>query len=350
MSEKLAVGIDLGGTNIKAALVDCQGRVVTAKSCPTEAERGPDPVIDNIVALATVLSDDAGRLHREIAGTGVGAPGPMNLATGTIVRSANLPGWDKVLLRDRLRDRLHCRVTLENDANAAAYGESWVGAGRGGRDFALLTLGTGVGGGVILNGKILHGHFDNAAELGHIIVAPNGLQCPCGQRGCLEQYASAGAVARRVIDAIRAASGSERSAASPLAGDEIGTATVMERSVRTRSASDWPISTASGSEPIDSKLVAERAAKGDPLCRRVWDEACFYLALACITIQHAYNPAVVALGGGMSEAGNILLDPVRRHLHEQRWSLHDDVPGVVLAELGSDAGVIGAARLAFDAP
>ncbi|MEK7710976.1 MAG: ROK family protein [Planctomycetota bacterium] len=346
MNERLAVGIDLGGTNLKAALVDREGRVVAEISCPTQAEQGPDHVIDRIVALAAELSDRAGVNHSEIVGAGIGSPGPMNLEKGTIIKAANLPGWKNVPLRDRLRDRLNCRVILENDANAAAYGEYWVGAGRDNPDFVLLTLGTGVGCGVVLNGEILHGHFDNAAELGHMIVVLNGLECPCGQRGCLEQYASASAVTRRVADAIRAASGSERSVASGL----VPGATVGQ-------VSDLPISSV-GCVPdapsflpqtpaIDARIVAEHAARGDPLCCKVWDEACLYLAIACITIQHAYNPATVALGGGMSEAGDFLLEPVRRHLRAQRWNLHDDVPQVVLSKLGLDAGVIGAAGLAW---
>jgi glucokinase len=324
MNERLAVGIDLGGTNLKAALVDREGRVVAEISCPTQAEQGPDHVIDRIVTLAAELSDRAGVNHSEIVGAGIGSPGPMNLEKGTIIKAANLPGWKNVPLRDRLRERLNCRVILENDANAAAYGEYWVGAGRDNPDFVLLTLGTGVGCGVVLNGEILHGHFDNAAELGHMIVVLNGLECPCGQRGCLEQYASASAVTRRVADAIRAAS-------------SVGCVPDAPSSLPQTPA-------------IDARIVAEHAARGDPLCCKVWDEACLYLAIACITIQHAYNPATVALGGGMSEAGDFLIEPVRQHLRAQRWNLHDDVPQVVRATLGLDAGVIGAAGLVHGEP
>jgi len=324
MTDRLAVGIDLGGTNLKAALVDREGRVVAERSCPTQAEQGPDRVIDRIVELAAELLDRASVNRSVIVGVGIGSPGPMNLEKGTIIQSANLPGWKDVPLRDRLCDRLNCRVVLENDANAAAYGEAWVGAGRDNPDFVLLTLGTGVGCGVVLNGEILHGHFDNAAELGHLIVELNGLECPCGQRGCLEQYASASAVARRATDAISAAS-------SP------GCAPDARASLPETPA-------------FDARIVAEHAARGDPLCGRVWDETCLYLAIACITIQHAYNPATVALGGGMSEAGDFLLGPVRRHLQAQRWKLLDDVPQVVRATLGLNAGVIGAAGLVHNEP
>ncbi len=320
MEKRIAIGVDLGGTNVRVALVDDIGRVVAAKSRPTEAMRGPDPVIENIVKLTNGLLD-AERIDRNVvAGVGIGAPGPLNLEKGTIIKSANLPGWTDVPLRERLHDCLECRVVLENDANAAAFGEFWIGAGLASSDFVLLTLGTGVGAGVVLNGQILHGHFDNAAELGHTIVVVNGFNCPCGQRGCLEQYASAGAIARRAVEAVQKG---ESSSLSEFVTRE---------------------------SPVDSELVARHARDGDTLCQRIWDEACLYLAVACIDIQHAYNPATIALGGGMVEAGDFLIGPVRQHLRAQRWVLHDDVPEVVLAKLGRNAGVIGAAGLIFREP
>ena len=233
-----------------------------------------------------------------------------------------------VPLRDRLAELLHTPIVLDNDGNAAAFGESWVGAGRstgrepgdtgrGSTDLVMLTLGTGVGAGVVLAGRVLHGHFENAGELGHMIVAVNDLECSCGQRGCLEQYASAGAVARRVVEAI------EKGEPSALSD------------------------TVNGGGAIDAECVAQSAKAGDPLCLRIWDEACLYLAVACINIQHAYNPGLVVLGGGMSNAGGMLLDRVKDHVTKKRWRLHDDVPTVTLAKLGYDAGVIGAAGLAW---
>jgi glucokinase len=183
----------------------------------------------------------------------------------------------------------------------------------------MLTLGTGVGAGVVLNGRVWHGHFENAGEIGHTIVARNGLPCTCGQRGCLEQYSSAGAVARRVVTAIRNGVQSQLDDAV-MAGD-----------------------------PVDAARVAECARNGDPLCLRIWDEACLYLSIACVNIQHAFNPARIVLGGGMSRAGGFLLDPVIDHFSRQRWFLHDDFPTIALAELGYDAGIIGAAGLVWQA-
>jgi glucokinase len=204
-------------------------------------------------------------------------------------------------------------VTLENDANAAAYGEYWAGAGKDGGDLVMLTLGTGLGGGAIIDGRILHGHFDNAAEIGHMIVVAGGLECPCGQRGCVEQYASASAVARRVNAAL-----------------DLGELSTL-------------------SPPFTSEKVVEHAQEGDSLCLRIWDDACFYLSLACVNIQHLYNPARIVIGGGMADAGSFLLDRLHERVREQTWDLCDDSPEIMPATLGYDAGVIGAAGLAFRA-
>lgn len=327
MDFTVAIGIDLGGTNLKGAVVDRTGRVLGRHAKPIAGE-GPDAVIAEIVELVDRLLSEASVDRSKLVGVGVGVPGPLSLRTGRIIRAANLPGWVNVPIRDRLDELLHTPIVLDNDGNAAAFGEFWVGAGQstgrepddtsgGTADLVMLTLGTGVGAGVVLAGRVLHGHFENAAELGHMIVAVNGLACSCGQRGCLEQYASAGAVARRVVEAI-----------------EKGEPSALSDAV-------------SGGGAIDAERVAQWAKAGDPLCLRIWDEACLYLAVACINIQHAYNPGLVVLGGGMSKAGAMLLDRVTDHVTKQRWRLHDDIPTITLAKLGYDAGVIGAAGLAW---
>ena len=312
----VAIGIDLGGTNLKGAAVDRDGRILT-KEAHSIGGLDPDAVLADMVDLIDRLLADASLDRSRLAGVGVGTPGPLSHRTGRIIRAANLPGWVDVPIRDRLGEMLQTPIVLDNDANAAAFGEFWVGAGRGQDDLVMLTLGTGVGGGVVLDGRILHGHFENAAELGHMIVAVDGLPCSCGQRGCLEQYASAGAVARRVVSAIKEGKPSALF-------DAVGKGGL-----------------------IDAEQVVQCAKAGDPLCLRIWDEACLYLAAACINIQHAFNPACVVLGGGMSEAGDFLIDRVTDHVSRQRWKLHDDLPTITLPELGYDAGVIGAAGLVW---
>ena len=324
MQQQLAMGIDLGGTNLKAALVDRDGRIIAKASQPVDVARGPDAVIDEMVAMVDSLLAGRSCDRSDLVCVGVGSPGPLSIREGRIHHSANLPGWRNVPLRDTLSEKLQRPVVLDNDGNAAAFGEFWVGAGGGCNDLVMLTLGTGVGAGVVLNGALVHGHFENAAELGHLIVEVDGLPCPCGQHGCLEQYSSASAVARRVVTAIE-----QGQACALAAGFQSG-------------------------QPVDCVNVVQCAKDGDAVCTKIWDEACMYLAVAVIDIQHAYNPARIVLGGGMSSAGAFLLDRISDHLTRRCWSLHDDLPVITLSELGTDAGVIGAAGLAWrhanDAP
>lgn len=323
-----AIGIDLGGTNLRAALIDVHGAILFRARQPTRAERGPEPVIEDMASMVERMMQEgrrAGFDARRFLGVGVGAPGPLRVRAGRILRMANLPGWDDVPLRDRLASRLETAVSLDNDGNAAALGEYWMRRGAGAEsatasradDLAMLTLGTGVGGGVILNGRILHGHYENAGELGHMIVVPEGEPCACGQRGCLERYASAHYVVQRVLREV-----SSESPCSLRGAVEAG-------------------------QVITASQVAQAAASGDALCRRIWDEACTALARACVNIQHVVNPARIIFGGGMAQAGNLLTDPVMERFRGMTWSLYDDRPSIELSRLGADAGVIGAAALRF---
>lgn len=325
MNPHLAIGIDLGGTNLKAALVDRRANVLVQATCASDAGRGPQAVVVDMVELGRNLLASSGHSMQAVVGVGIGSPGPLSARRGLIHQCANLPGWRGVPLRDMLRDAFGRPAVLENDANAAAYGEYWLrrqadqqhASSAAGADMVLLTLGTGVGAGVILGGRVFSGHHENAAELGHWIVVPGGIPCPCGQRGCLEQYCSAGAVGRMAQAAI-------------LAGEPSALRAVMD------SAGE-----------ITAADVANQARRGDALALRVWDEACRFLAIACINIQHAYNPALVVLAGGMIQAGDFLLDRVRGSLRELRWSLVEDLPAVELSRFGPDVGAVGAAGLAF---
>ena len=332
MKPAIAIGIDLGGTNLKVAAVERSGAVRAKRTEDANVAAGPETVIAHIAEMVDAVLADASLCRSDMVGVGVGAPGPLSHRTGRIIRSANLPGWVDVPIRDLLARRLEVSVALDNDGNAAAFGEFWAGVGREGEDLCMLTLGTGVGAGVIISGCVFHGHFENAAEVGHMIVVADGIPCPCGQRGCLEQYASAAGVARRVE---AAAAGR----ALPAINEE------------RRAEPDLPESPlAKGvGEQLNAQIVADRAQQGDALCLRIWDEACLYLAIACINIQHLYNPARVVLGGGLAQAGAFLVDRVKEQVRRRTWKMHNDVPDIVLAQLGYDAGVIGAAGLAWRA-
>lgn len=314
-SATCAIGVDLGGTDLKIGLVDGDLKIIDRIVKPTGKGIRPCEVIESIgVTIATLTAGGC-----PAVGVGIGAPGPSSTSRGVVFASPNFPGWHDVHLREEVADRVGLPVVLDNDANVAAYGEYLCGSGDDTSDMVLLTLGTGLGAGTILDGRIFHGHFDNASEWGHTIVESDGRPCQCGQRGCLEQYVSAGGMVRRAMEEL------EGGASSSL-GDVLHSGGVLAG--------------------VD---IATAAQAGDAMAVRLWNDACRYLAVACCNIQHTMNPRRILLGGGMSEAGGFLLDPVRERFAELRWKLYDDHPDIALAKLRNDAGIIGAAMLALHA-
>lgn len=314
MAQPLYIGLDLGGTQLKAALLDADLNVRARGSTNTRAEDGVDAVIEQLAETARALAAAANVTLADIRAVGVGAPGPIDFDAGVIQGAPNLPGWTRVPLRDRLSHALGRPVLLENDANAAAFGEWALGhrrstdrRGRPVRDLVLMTLGTGVGGGIVLGNLLWRGAFGSAAELGHMIVFPDGELCGCGQRGCLEAYAAAASIAGRYENV----TGRQTSAVE-----------------------------------IQQRLSSDANAGA------VWDDATRALGIACANLQHVLNPQLILLGGGLANAGRALLDPVRAHFETHSWRLADDHPEIALATLGNDAGMLGAAALAagFDKP
>lgn len=316
--EPLALGIDIGGTNVKIGAVDRERRVLASRAAPTEVNAPAEHALDRIVHAIDQLLADAAIARSDVAGIGVGCPGPLSPSRGLVIGPGNLPTWRNLELTRLLGERTGLPVTLDNDANMAAWGEYWAGSGRGVRDMVMFTLGTGIGGGVIVDGRLLHGHYENAAELGHLIVQPGGRLCTCGQRGCLEQYASARFTAERAAEAVR--SGRPSRLQEALAGR--GT--------------------------IVCEDVVEAVRQGDALACEIWDETCEYLAIACVDVQHAFNPARIVLAGGMIAAGDLLLDRVRQAVKRLTWKLTDDRPDIVPAALGNNAGLVGAAGRLFE--
>jgi glucokinase len=315
MNGACMIGIDLGGTHIKSGVVDAAHNVVCRREVDTEAQLGFEHVFRRLVELVRALQSDAPAGER-IAGIGIGVPGPLSHAQGLIHRAPNLPGWVNVPMREMFSKATGLPVCLDNDASAAGFAEFLGGAGAGVSSMVLLTLGTGIGGGIVLDGRVWRGAFDNAGEIGHTIIVPGGRQCPCGQAGCLERYASANAVVERLVEAVRG--GEPSGLLAP--GD---------------AASDL------------SAVDVERAAlAGDRLAARIWDEACYFLALTCVNLQHTLNIERVILAGGLINAGQNLLSPVRRHFERLAWKIAPDRPTIELARLGDSAGLIGAAALA----
>lgn len=311
------VGVDLGGTNVKAGVCDERARVVAKLSISTEAQRGPEGVMDRIAEAAHEAAERAGLSLSQVAAVGVGAPGTIDFDAGVVTTAPNMPGWQDVALRAGVARRLGLPTVIENDANAAAYGEYWAGAGAQADPMVLLTLGTGVGGGVVIGGELLHGASGAAAELGHLIIHFGGRRCGCGNRGCLEAYASATAVAARFREAWQA-----------------GAETALAERLR------------SGQE-VTSEQVHRAAREGDELSSKIMEETGVLLGYGIVGIVHALNPQRVVLSGGMIGAGEMLMGPVRRTVAEMALPLSQRPLEVVFASLGGDAGFIGAAGCAL---
>lgn len=312
-STHVAIGIDLGGTDIKSGLVAEDGTIVNSEMIPTVASRGVDHVIERMVGLINMHRECAESRSFHLRAVGVGAPGTLSHCRGVVIAPPNLPGWRNVPIVDRIETATGLRVVLENDANNAALAEFLCGAGRGCRSLVMLTLGTGIGSGIILDGHLFRGSNELAGELGHSIVQLDGRPCNCGQRGCLEAYASAAATAARARERIDA-------------GEVSSLSRIVEQG-----------------QQIDAARVAEAARAGDDLARRLWLETGRYLAVGCINIMRAFDPERIILSGGMSHAGDYLLQTVVTAFDEMSSDMLGDQPDIRIAELGNDAGLVGAA-------
>lgn len=319
MGDRYYCGVDFGGTNIKAGIVRADDRkLISSVSIETGRDLGPDHVIGKLIQAAELATEAAGLRMAQVAGIGIGSPGPLSHKRGEVYETTNLPGWKCEPVVERMSAATGRPTTLENDGNAAAWGEFWAGAGRDVDSLVMLTLGTGIGGGIVLDGRLLRGGIENGAEIGHMIVEAGGRPCGCGQRGCLETYASAWKLALRFTEALDAGE------ASSLSGKH------------------------EAGEEITSIQIVEAAAAGDALAGRIWDETCYYLAVGCVNIARILNPERILLAGGLINAGpRMLLDPVRRKFGELDWHLRcsglELAPQIAFASLGTQAGVIGAA-------
>ena len=313
------LGIDLGGTNIKIGCFDSKGNLLAKASVTTGVKNGADFVIQNMIKASAKLLADNNIAADSLTAIGIGSPGPLNCTTGVIIDAANL-GLRNVPLRQIISNALGAPAVLENDANAACWGEYVRGAGKGADNMIFFTLGTGIGGAVISDGKLIHGISDNAAELGHIVIHPGGRDCSCGQKGCAEAYASASSTARRATEAIH--TGKAESS--------------LEKVLKETGA-------------ITCRNVYEHAAAGDELATEITEVTAKTLALLCVNVFHTVEPARAVFAGGMIAAGDILLDRIKHFFDEYIWKLKDEPFEICFATLGEDAGIIGAAALAMQA-
>jgi len=311
------IGVDLGGTNIVSLLMSRDSKILARDTRRSLVKEGKERTISQIVTSVREILREGERLKvfsKSILGVGIGSPGPLNTKEGVIHFAPNFPGWIEVPLMQILRDELNLPIFLENDANAAALGEWWLGAGKGVDNLVLLTLGTGIGGGIIIEGEVLHGAWDTAAEIGHMIIHEGGLTCGCGKQGCLEAYASATGVVKRTLAAI-----------------EKGEKTLLINLVENRL------------EDITCELIFKTAEKGDSLAKWIVEETARYLGIGIASIVNIINPEMVILSGGMIAAGDTLFKPVRKYAQENALAAAIKEVKIVPAALGGNAGAIGAA-------
>ena len=310
------VGIDLGATNIKIGCFDSDLKLLGKTSVPANENIRPSDAVEEIGSATEEFLGKKQICSDAIRAVGVGSTGQFDLSRGFMLSNPNLKLFQNVPLADMLSRRFGRPVVLENDGNAACYGEYALGAGKGLDNMVFFTLGTGIGSGIILDGKLVHGAADNAAELGHMIIYPDGRKCGCGQKGCVEAYASASSTARRAAEAVKSAPQSTLKKVL----DEKGS--------------------------ITCKDVFDHARAGDDLAKEITDGTARALAILCVNMLHTTEPARIIFSGGMIAAGPMLLDRIKYFFDEQIWTLKKEAVEICFATLGEDAGIIGAAALA----
>jgi glucokinase len=317
LADKWIVGVDLGGTTTKLAFINMVGEMIQKWEIPTDNSNEGQNITRDIAQAIDEKLVDLGQAKDKLIGIGMGAPGPVNYETGEIINVVNL-GWkDHYPLKSSLEKAIGLPAAIENDANCAALGEMWKGAGDGAENLVCVTLGTGVGGGVIAGGTIVQGVNGAGGEIGHITSIPfGGAPCNCGKTGCLETVASATGIVRIAIDELKKGN---------LTGD------LMDKFTK------------SGS--VTAKDVFDSARTDDILACKVVEEVSFHLGLALANIANTLNPKKIVLGGGVSKAGDILLNSVKEQFVKYAFSAVRDSTDLTLATLGNDAGVIGAAWL-----
>ncbi len=316
-SDRYILGVDLGGTNVVVGAMSADGsRQFGMHSVPTRADLGADAVVDRIVQLVERVAAETmaatGASREALLGVGIGAPGPLDRERGLVIVTPNL-GWRDFPLRDRISDAVRLPATLDNDANCATLGEWWLGAAKGGRNVIGITIGTGIGGGLILDGRLYHGASDVAGEIGHATIDSIGRRCGCGNYGCLEAYASGPAIAERAREAL---AGGEPSVMPQVVGGDLSRLTAA--------------------------LVYQAAKDGDRLALEVVRETARLLGAGVANLLNIFNPDVVVLAGGVTQAGDALFEPMRAEVRRRAFKPAVDACRIVPGELQGNAGVVGA--------
>jgi glucokinase len=315
-SPLLYVGLDVGGTTMKAAVVDDAGKAYPSATLLTEAYKGQEHGLNQMAATIRQAIAAAGKKESDIAAIGVGTPGTMDIPTGLILDPPNLRPWKNVPVRQFVADTFKIPTAFQNDANAAALGEYWIGAGRDVKSMVMFTLGTGIGGGIIVDDKVLEGQHSHGGELGHMkIDLGKNRRCGCGRWGCLEAFASATSVVKRAQEAVANVKG-------PSILKDLLTTT---------------------DEELPAKDVFEAADRGDEIAKKVVDDTAYYLAVGAMNLMHIIDPDMVVYAGGMTAAGEPFLNRIKHYIKELAFPIPAAKTIVRYAALGSDAGIIGAA-------
>ncbi|MFQ5686357.1 MAG: ROK family protein [Candidatus Scalindua sp.] len=301
---------DVGGTNTRMAIVTGDGDILTLLKKPTHCKNGRDEMIRFLVSFAREVIEKSNLPEEEkICGMGIGFPGPLNAETGTIFNPPNLYGWDNVPLKDILEKELIVPVAIENDANAAALGEWWKGAGSGASSLFCITLGTGVGGGMILEGKVWHGASSIAGEIGHTTIIRDGIECTCGNTGCLEIYACSGGILKRVNDAL-------------LEEGDNGKFKLL-----------------TNLKEIDQMLI-----QGNEVVLKIIKETGVILGIAIANLANLLNPEMVVLFGGVTNLGANLIGPLKEEVKRRAFKKATESLRIELSHLGDNSGILGAAK------
>ncbi len=312
--KQVLIGVDLGGTNIKVGLVSLEGELLVADRVPTDVPAGAPAAMVRTIALARKLLNQAGLDASAVLACGIGSPGPLDSATGCLVATPNLTGWDGAAIAGPISEAFSVPAYLQGDACAACWGEHWVGAGRGIDNMLMVTLGTGVGGALIVNGQLITGLDGTGGHIGHMVVEADGAECFCGARGCLEAYSSATATVRRFKE------GLSRGESSRLGV----------------------------SDQLSARDIAQAAEAGDLFSRQVIERTGWYLGVVLGSLANLLNSELCCISGGMINAGEMLFEPMRVSMRQHCFAAPGERLKIVPANLGEPAGIIGAAGCALE--
>ena len=311
------IGIDVGGTNVKIALVDKSGKIIYSNSVPTYAKMGYEYTVNNIKQAIKDLMKETNTTAKDIDGIGFDFPGQVDYKTGVVKLAPNIPGWVNVPIAQMIEEEFHIPTRIDNDVRCAALGEMKFGAGQGCENFVCITVGTGIGSGLVVNGQLVRGASNAAGEIGHIkLQMKDGLICGCGDTGCLEAYASGPSIVAMAQDYIKGG----------------------------KSTKFREMAAAEGGE-ITPYMVAKAEEAGDPVAKRIFAIVGEYIGIGLTSVINLLNPEKVIIGGGVAEAGDLLLDPIRKTIKERAMVVAGSAVEIVPAQLGNSAGVIGASML-----